>query len=988
MDLLTQAAQSVLNADEDNEELCIPLTPTKGSQHTPPRGKRAAFAELTNTINISPEKFNNSPLQALFHAPTLCTPKTKSRNLINIFNSNGSRNVGRGSGGKSISSPTPGGEVGTPKQNGGSPYVTKSGGPGRSPLTPMTNLKLLTRIASMEESLSTTTKKVLFEKENKCQEVVPSLASGLLRRRYNSECLGQSENNFSKEAKGVLRKHPTSDNYSPPNSPGNLVLEGVGQIPSIDDLTTTRPEVSRKDKSLGLLSEKFLEQFPLEVSILETPRRLVIDEVAALLGTERRRVYDIINVLESLNMATRVQKNMYQWTGKLHLEETLGRLKALGEKYDIASQLQALKSEDSNEFKVPQQIKLTKTGDVERPDIRKENSLSILCQKFLMILLVSPQPHIISLENAIRLLVGEVGESGERLRARGRRLYDIANVLTSLGLVSRIRAAKAFQYVGPAVDPVVNDDDALGIMQRNSLLPSRRGVNSECKENINNYGDHEVTPSDVAPPVQKRGRPRKLATAFTSSTLPAPKRSKLQRTRSEDVISNPRKLTRNPSLHDICQVAEVEREKLMKEQQCRRSQSSDGFESGCERVKKVFSFDENVVLPNSDFRPISSAFSSSIMHRRLAKRAKIPIALTFQNSEDYGRGERRPNSQCVMSPKENVVKTSDPRAVNMQKSNSLPYHHPRPVNSAMDLKRDSCGCPRMSLAERSHTISVPQSHIDVPSLSSQNYKNQAHAKSPVIIVKGGAVGSSCFSQSRVVPVTDSISQGTQVIKVITKTAASKEQDASTVMTVLPANPPGKTIAMRPKQVRTPSGCFQHVSQGMYTQGQKISVSSRSSMVVPDGSRTRQTSSEGNAPSSFVLFTVSENQAGKRTFAKGPKGDGFSLPIHQPSSANNVNLVRVSEHFNSGIASLTSAPLKFGRKVEQEASIDRDLERNQKTVMIVQKNNFNGGTSWQPSPDGSSTDSELEQIFGDTFSFPRPKVLVHSSGKSQSLDDKS
>lgn len=91
----------------------------------------------------------------------------------------------------------------------------------------------------------------------------------------------------------------------------------------------------------------------MEVSFLETPRRLVIDEVAAMLGTERRRVYDIINVLESLNMAARVQKNMYQWMGQLHLQETLGRLKALGHKLDVGAQLQALQHFD-HDFKVPQ----------------------------------------------------------------------------------------------------------------------------------------------------------------------------------------------------------------------------------------------------------------------------------------------------------------------------------------------------------------------------------------------------------------------------------------------------------------------------------------------------------------------------------------------------------------------------------------------------------------------------------------------------------
>ena len=91
----------------------------------------------------------------------------------------------------------------------------------------------------------------------------------------------------------------------------------------------------------------------MEVSFLETPRRMVIDEVATVLGTERRRVYDIINVLESLNMAARVQKNMYQWMGNLYLEETLGRLKSIALKLDLKTQIQSLRaSEGEGEFKV------------------------------------------------------------------------------------------------------------------------------------------------------------------------------------------------------------------------------------------------------------------------------------------------------------------------------------------------------------------------------------------------------------------------------------------------------------------------------------------------------------------------------------------------------------------------------------------------------------------------------------------------------------
>lgn len=40
--------------------------------------------------------------------------------------------------------------------------------------------------------------------------------------------------------------------------------------------------------------------------------------------------------------------------------------------------------------------------------------------------------------------------------------------------------------------------------------------------------------------------------------------------------------------------------------------------------------------------------------------------------------------------------------------------------------------------------------------------------------------------------------------------------------------------------------------------------------------------------------------------------------------------------------------------------------------------------WQPSPDGSSTDSELEEIFGDSFKFSRPKNLVIGNSSHDGL----
>lgn len=68
------------------------------------------------------------------------------------------------------------------------------------------------------------------------------------------------------------------------------------------------------------------------------------------------------------------------------------------------------------------------------------------------------QPYLLSLDDALKMLMGDMCEDSDRLRTRGRRLYDIANVLTSLGLVQRIPLAKGFRYIGPEVEAIPNEE--------------------------------------------------------------------------------------------------------------------------------------------------------------------------------------------------------------------------------------------------------------------------------------------------------------------------------------------------------------------------------------------------------------------------------------------------------------------------------------------------------------------------------------------------
>lgn len=67
---------------------------------------------------------------------------------------------------------------------------------------------------------------------------------------------------------------------------------------------------NRKEKSLGELCRRFLYYYGIEGKGI-----LYLDQCTKELGVERRRIYDIINILESFSVIRRRAKNEYHWRG-------------------------------------------------------------------------------------------------------------------------------------------------------------------------------------------------------------------------------------------------------------------------------------------------------------------------------------------------------------------------------------------------------------------------------------------------------------------------------------------------------------------------------------------------------------------------------------------------------------------------------------------------------------------------------------------------
>lgn len=52
-----------------------------------------------------------------------------------------------------------------------------------------------------------------------------------------------------------------------------------------------------------------------------------LDQMAKSLDVERRRIYDIVNVLESVEILSRYRKNQYIWHGFTQIPTTMSKLK-------------------------------------------------------------------------------------------------------------------------------------------------------------------------------------------------------------------------------------------------------------------------------------------------------------------------------------------------------------------------------------------------------------------------------------------------------------------------------------------------------------------------------------------------------------------------------------------------------------------------------------------------------------------------------------
>ena len=239
---------------------------------------------------------------------------------------------------------------------------------------------------------------------------------------------------------------------------------------------------SRKKKSLGVWAENFMQRF----QNCAPGTEVIVDEAAQDLGVERRRIYDVVNILESIQVVVKKGKNTYSWMGKQCLPDIFGKLQAQAiAEYPEDAVKYGLKTPDDD---ATDDGSITTTGTGGKPSRRGSmssnasedsknsfRSLAKLSQQFLQVFLVGYD--VLSLPQASEMIQGtlsaeayaaigtahahiasrfdptaapppcldnpaEFRRAAQRgLKTKIRRLYDIANVFLSVGILRKVEGA-------------------------------------------------------------------------------------------------------------------------------------------------------------------------------------------------------------------------------------------------------------------------------------------------------------------------------------------------------------------------------------------------------------------------------------------------------------------------------------------------------------------------------------------------------------------
>lgn len=238
----------------------------------------------------------------------------------------------------------------------------------------------------------------------------------------------------------------------------------------------------RKKRAIGLLAQKIVNELP-DIPDKGETWEISVDQVIKTLSATKGSVYEVFHVLEALLLVTKIGTNTYRWNGYGMFNQTLTFLRLIAIMLNVHGDIQRARDEQvlklvSNNIDrdVFGNVIMDECGDGKAMKPVETTHILRVCQKFVMLFLVSPTPKAMSLEFAAKVIHGS-HLPPDVLKSRTRRLYDVSNVLTSIRhpLMQKVHTTKlnssrrtAIQYCGPDVESLALS--AIDIM----LLPEYR----------------------------------------------------------------------------------------------------------------------------------------------------------------------------------------------------------------------------------------------------------------------------------------------------------------------------------------------------------------------------------------------------------------------------------------------------------------------------------------------------------------------------------
>ncbi|EFA84644.1 hypothetical protein PPL_01634 [Heterostelium album PN500] len=242
---------------------------------------------------------------------------------------------------------------------------------------------------------------------------------------YNNNANNINYNNFNLQPKQT-NSTPSSTNTSPTSTLRVARTPIAQSIPSpriSASLTTSNGAgpVKRSEKSLKKICDILLDEFR-DCSRM----KMDLETLKTKLKVNKRRFYEILNVMECLGVVTKEERDTFFWNGLQHIRPNI---------ISIYVNSSAELNHSTNGFSTSDA-----SSETSEPSIK---SISNLCHLFIKLFFSRHQVSIADAKEIYNL---------ESMPAKCKRLYDIANILDSLGIIGKVPktgSKQYYQWLGP-----------------------------------------------------------------------------------------------------------------------------------------------------------------------------------------------------------------------------------------------------------------------------------------------------------------------------------------------------------------------------------------------------------------------------------------------------------------------------------------------------------------------------------------------------------